>query len=353
MNSPYISKNSNTPSEGAVVKKTAQVNFGMCIYEEKNTLCVSGTLCPCGYGFAQCEEQLLLFHCCSLDLASLQPEVQKWVNFNLCLFLGERRAMCLCLILCTCVPAHSITGLPVTAVFHTGCSRFQGEGQDRGIYPRISGDFSLIVYLHCFPLTNAAVGVTEPLMLQAGDACGREEGNSGILLDSVKYLSSEIFTLYLLGQSQPTLGQCWLVMWTSLVCALFNTDNGKMHFLWGLFCLRNQYNDFGVISFIATPEALQKTRWGKISTWCRTQLTVRLDEIMSCWVKKPLFRCLPWLYIPTCVMYAQVPYLHFILNNLYPLVNKVSWFLLHSSSCLSRLFLIWGLICNPNWLFAT
>lgn len=76
-NSPYISKNSNAPSEGAVVKKTAQVNFGMCIYEEKNTLCVSGTLCPCGYGFAQCEEQLLLFHCCSLDLAGHEPEVQK------------------------------------------------------------------------------------------------------------------------------------------------------------------------------------------------------------------------------------------------------------------------------------
>lgn len=36
------------------------------------------------------------------------------------------------------------------------------KGKDRGMYPRISGDFCLIVYLHCFPLINAAVRVTEP-----------------------------------------------------------------------------------------------------------------------------------------------------------------------------------------------
>lgn len=69
-NISYISRSSNTPSEGAVVKKTAQVNFGMCNYKEKNTICVSGTSCLCGYGFALCEKHLLLFHCCSLDLAS-------------------------------------------------------------------------------------------------------------------------------------------------------------------------------------------------------------------------------------------------------------------------------------------
>lgn len=34
-NIPYVSRNSNTPSEGAVVKKTAQVNSGMCISKEK------------------------------------------------------------------------------------------------------------------------------------------------------------------------------------------------------------------------------------------------------------------------------------------------------------------------------
>lgn len=70
-NIPYVSRNSNTPSEGAILKKTAQVNvLGMCIYKEKNTLCVFGTLCLSGYGFARCEKQLLLFHCCSLDVAS-------------------------------------------------------------------------------------------------------------------------------------------------------------------------------------------------------------------------------------------------------------------------------------------
>lgn len=66
----YVSRSSNTPSEGAVVKKTAQVDFGMCIYKKKNIICVSGTSCLRGYGFALCEEHLLLFHCCSLDLAS-------------------------------------------------------------------------------------------------------------------------------------------------------------------------------------------------------------------------------------------------------------------------------------------
>lgn len=47
-NISYISRSSNTPSEGAVVKKTAQVNFGMCNYKEKSTICVSGTSCLCG-----------------------------------------------------------------------------------------------------------------------------------------------------------------------------------------------------------------------------------------------------------------------------------------------------------------
>lgn len=329
----------------------------MCIYEEKNTLCVSGTLCPCGYGFAQCEEQLLLFHCCSLDLASHEPEVQKWINFNLCLFLGERGAMCVCLILCTW---WDLCSSSLSHCFTCYCSALcwlqQIPRGRTGEFIQESQEISVLLSIYI-----AFLWPMQLCELQSPDVAGRrcmwKRGwklwNSSRQCKISQLWDLHRSALYLLGQSQPTLGQCWSVMWTGLVCALFNTDSGKMHFLWGLFCLRNQYNDFGVVSFRATPEALQKTREGKISAWCRTQLTVRLDGIMSCWIKKPLFRCLPWLYIPTSVMYAQVPYLHFILNNFYPLVIKVSGFLLHSSSCLSGLFLIWDIICNPKGLFAT
>lgn len=70
-----VSRSSNTSSEGAVVKKTAQVNFGMCIYKEKNTICVPGSSCLCGCGFAPLAIPLLLSRVGQL----WHYKVQKWV----------------------------------------------------------------------------------------------------------------------------------------------------------------------------------------------------------------------------------------------------------------------------------
>lgn len=92
----------------------------------------------------------------------------------------------------TCVPAHSVTGLPVTAVLYAGCSRFQGEGQGN-----LSKNLRRFLSYCLFTLLSSdqcSCASYRAPMLQVGDACGREDGNSGILLDSVKYLSFEIFT---------------------------------------------------------------------------------------------------------------------------------------------------------------
>lgn len=96
----------------------------------------------------------------------------------------------------------------------------------------------------------------------------REEGNSGILLGNEKYLSFEVVSflssqicIVPAGIEPPRLGAMLVIMCSSLLCALFNTESGTMHFLWGLFCLRDQYNDFVVFrGFRPAPVALQQVR---------------------------------------------------------------------------------------------
>lgn len=127
----------------------------MCIYREKNTLCVSGISCLSGYGFARCEKQLLLFHCCSKFGQSWNCDVQKWVNFNLCLFLGERGTACLCLSLSTWRDLHSSSLNHWSACCCSVSCWLQqiarGKIWQVDLSKNLVEDFSLIVYYIAFP----------------------------------------------------------------------------------------------------------------------------------------------------------------------------------------------------------
>lgn len=326
-NIPYISRNSNTPSEGAVAKKTAQVNSGTCIFKEKNTLCVAGTWCLSGYGFALAVSLLL-----SRFAQSWNCKVQKWVNFYLCLFLGERGTMCLFLILSAWWDLHSSSlSHQSTCCCSVSCWLQQiprGKIRQGDLSRNLLGDFSLIVYYIAFPWPRQLWEWLSPWCCR--QEMGREEGNSGILLGNEKYLSFEVLSflpsricIVPAGIEPPHLGNVLVSMWSNLVCALFNTESGTMHFLWGLFCLRDQYNDFAVIrGFMTAPVALQQERSYSVQGTDHWQVGSKLNNKLL--NKKFIFSCLSWLYILTCVMHAQVPYLHFILNNFYPLVIKVS-----------------------------
>lgn len=91
----------------------------------------------------------------------------------------KRNNVLVCLILSMMGLAFQLTQLLIHLLlqcFILAAADSKGKDRTGGFIQKSPRRFLSYCVLHCFSLTKAAVGVTEPLMLQAGDACGQRGG---------------------------------------------------------------------------------------------------------------------------------------------------------------------------------